>query len=1228
MGLSEPIYVVKRDGSHQAWDSRKIIERIQTLAEGLAKEVDVQYVAAKTIAGIHKGILSSQLDELAAETAAARVSHHPDYGMLAARLAVSNLHKEVDKSLVRAAERMRKHTSKRGVPQPLMSDRVYNAIINNAGLLQAAINHTNDYNLDYFGFKTVLRFLLKIDNKPVERPQHMYMRVAVELFSDDMVNAIKTYRFLSSGWFTVSSPAYFHAGTPRNQMASCFLLDMQEDSIEGIYETLKRCAVISKNAGGIGLNVTKVRSQGSYIAGTTGESNGLVPMLRNFDSTAYYVDQGGNKRPGAFAIYLEPWHPDVENWLAMKVPKHGLSNNNLQSGEDKTKGLDLFYALWIEDEFFRRAEANAQWSLMDPNECPGLEEVYGDEFVALYERYEREGRAYKTVNARELLGKIIDVQIETGGPYMCSKTAANQKSNQANIGTIKSSNLCVTAETLVLTRQGHREIGRLAAERLDAIKKNNIISEMSDSESDSESDSDSDDKKKILDVKLATTTVDVWNGCEWSPVEVMQTGTNQEVMTVETSFGVRINCTPQHEFVVVRDDGSHARVAAQDLRLNDRLPAQFEAGESYDNRPKSFFVNYDGDENTKASNPFLSGYIMGYVIKKHGMEERFLRNSPDTLELPVMVIDASNKTLLDRLGYDPKARLPDEFYVPGTDGFIPGVDKFKHDMNVVYMPVPENHRRLRWCLAGTRDVREEWACGFQSGLGQLSACQGGHYFLHKCALMMQSTGRNCKMTSMGHESSEAYRLQWCPLPSDLAEWTGLPENEIRAKRIELWNQIEPERPTITALRRVGRRADVFCFTEHKMHQGVFNGQLAGQCTEIYEVATPNEIASCTLSSIGLCSFVNRSEVFDHSRFQPTSNAHANYDFRTLHEVTKHVTLVLNQLIDMNYYPMPIIEQPNKRDRPIGIGVQGLANVFCTLGLPFTGPEARRLNSHIFECIYYAFLEASCELAQKHGPYETFHKSPISEGKLQFDLWGEKPKDTWLYSAEQWDELRQRIRVHGVRNSLGVALMPTATTAQVLGNNESIEPFTANLYSRKVTKGTYFVVNKHLIADLIAEGKYDSRMHQDLIKGRGSVQAIDRIPQRIKDIYKTVWEIKQTDLLEMNRDRSIFVDQGVSFNYHISDPTRQKMFTMIFKAWRLGLKTLMYYLRSRSSTDAVQFSVKAERRPVPVPGAPMTPPKTPARNANDENDDGLSPEERQNVIKACTRNDPTCESCHA
>lgn len=1206
-GSDERLFVIKRDGKTQPCNQSKIIQRITKLCAGLDENhIDAQRVAQKTVMGLYPGVRTSELDELAAEEAASRIRYHPDYGVLAARLAVSNLHKHVPKSLRQVANNLYNFIHpKLNVNKPLLSKSVYDIICANEAVLQAALIHDNDYNYEYFGFKTLCRYLLKIDKNPAERPQHMYMRVAIQCFGDDIPMVVKTYRFLSAGWFTVASPAYFHAGTPRPSLSSCFLLTMQDDSIEGIYETLKRCAIISKNAGGIGLDTNIIRSENSYIAGTNGYSNGLVPMLRNFNSTARYVDQGGNRRPGAFANYIEPWHPDVEKWLLMKCPLNGLKDTDMQTGTTETKGLDLFYALWIEDEFFRRAQAtnpaDRKWSLMDPHECPGLSDVYGDEFVALYKKYEAEGKARKVIDAQELLFMVISVQIETGGPYMCSKTAANAKSNQKNIGIVRSSNLCVDGSTLILTKSGYHSIQALADERKKILAKLDEQALISDSDEEGAERDNIDDEidAQIKSMyRVDTATVDVWNGRSWSAVEVMQTGENVPVMTVETSFGVRLSCTPEHKFVLL--DGTIT--AAKDLVLGQQLARQVETPTEYANRPAGYFVNYPGDDKVKLANPYLNGFIIGYFLKKQGMEKRFLTPFPDVIELPIMVLDATDQNLLEKLGYDPTVELPEGFHIPGKDGLIPGVDKLKNDLGVVYMPVPEHQRRLRWALAATPDIREEWVKGFIRALGQLEAASGSHYFLRRCALMIQSTGRNCRMESLNDVNSEAYKLRWCLTPDEV--------------------------PTVVALRRANRTANVYCFSEPELHQGVFEGQLTGQCTEIMEVAKPNEIASCNLASVALNNYANLNEIFDHAGFQSSAKPNKHYDFKTLHDVTKHVTYVLNRVIDVNYYPLgDMVRGPNMRDRPLGIGIQGLADTFCLLRYPFTGPDARNLNRHIFECMYHAFLEASCEIAQRDGFYETFPGSPASEGKLQFDLWDRSPDETWLYSATQWDDLRQLIVKHGIRNSLGLALMPTATTAQVLGNNEAMEPFTSNLYARKVSAGNFFVVNKHLIRELIHGGYYTKSIRDQIVKNRGSIQDISEIPQDIKEIYRTVWEIKQTALAEMMADRSIFVCQSSSFNWHIANPTVAKMTTMIYKCWNLGLKTLMYYLRSQSSTEAAQFTT------MPNKGHELQHPHEIESildsSSNKNIDDRLSEEDQLASAAVCFREKGTaCESCQS
>ncbi len=750
--------VVKRDGRRETVKFDKITARIEKLCYGLdINFIDPIEVSKKVIDGLYDGVTTIELDRLAAETAASLTTKHPDYARLAARVAISNLHKETSKSFSNTMKRLYTYVDpKTGENAPLISKEVYGIIKKNAALLDSSIIYDRDFNYDFFGFKTLERsYLMKCDGKIVERPQHMLMRVAVGIHMDDIESAVKTYNYMSEKWFTHATPTLFNAGTPKPQMSSCFLLTMKDDSIDGIYDTLKQCAKISQSAGGIGLSIHNVRATGSYIRGTNGVSNGIVPMLRNFDMTARYVDQGGGKRKGSFAVYLEPWHADVFEFLELKK----------NHGKEELRARDLFYALWTPDLFMKRVEENGMWSLFCPNEAPGLCDCYGEEFEKLYEKYEKEGRYRKQVKAQDLWFAVLESQTETGTPYMLYKDHANKKSNQKNLGTIRSSNLC---------------------------------------------------------------------------------------------------------------------------------------------------------------------------------------------------------------------------------------------------------------------------------------------------------------------------------------------------------------------------------------------------TEIMEYTAPDEVAVCNLASIALPKFVIDGK-FDHDK---------------LYEITYHATQNLNKVIDVNYYPVPEAEKSNLRHRPIGLGVQGLADTFIKLRMPFESEEASGLNEDIFETIYFAAMSASKDLAMEHGPYETFKGSPVSKGIFQFDMWGVTPKSKrW-----DWDSLKKDVKKHGVRNSLLVAPMPTASTSQILGNNECFEPYTSNIYTRRVLSGEFIVVNKHLLKDLIAQGVWNEDMKQKLIASNGSVQNIPEIPQNIKDLYKTVWEIKQRSLIDMAADRGAYIDQSQSFNVHIQDPNFGKLTSMHFYAWKKGLKTGMYYLRTKAAADAIKFTV--------------------------------------------------------
>ncbi|QJD94916.1 ribonucleoside-diphosphate reductase subunit alpha [Mucilaginibacter robiniae] len=753
------MFVIKRDGRTESVKFDKITARIEKLCYGLNPNlVDPVDVAKKVIEGLYDGVTTSELDNLAAETAASLTTKHPDYALLASRIAVSNLHKNTIKSF---SETMRKlynyKDPKTGRNAALLADDVWDVIEANADILDSNIIYDRDFGFDYFGFKTLEKsYLLKLDGRIAERPQHLFMRVSVGIHKQDIDSVIKTYNLMSERWFTHATPTLFNAGTPKPQMSSCFLLTMKDDSIEGIYDTLKQTAQISQSAGGIGLSIHNVRATGSYISGTNGTSNGIIPMLRVFNDTARYVDQGGGKRKGAFAIYLEPWHADVFEFLDLRK----------NHGKEEMRARDLFYAMWICDLFMKRVEANEDWSLFCPHEAPGLADCFGAEFEALYTQYENEGRARRKVKAQELWFAILDAQVETGTPYLLYKDAANSKSNQQNLGTIKSSNLC---------------------------------------------------------------------------------------------------------------------------------------------------------------------------------------------------------------------------------------------------------------------------------------------------------------------------------------------------------------------------------------------------TEIMEYTSADEVAVCNLASLALPRFV-KDGAFDHNK---------------LYEVTYQATLNLNKIIDNNYYPVKEAEYSNLRHRPIGLGVQGLADTFICLRMPFESPEAKQLNKEIFETIYFAAMTASKDLAIQDGAYATFKGSPLSQGKFQFDLWGVTPESgRW-----DWENLRLDVMNHGVRNSLLVAPMPTASTSQILGNNECFEPYTSNIYTRRVLSGEFIIVNKHLLRDLVDLGLWNSRMKDQIISANGSIQDIAEIPQNIKELYKTVWEIKMRNIIDMAADRGAYICQSQSLNLFINAPNASKLTSMHFYAWKKGLKTGMYYLRTQAASQAVKFTIE-------------------------------------------------------
>ncbi|WP_339904471.1 ribonucleoside-diphosphate reductase subunit alpha [uncultured Cyclobacterium sp.] len=794
--------VIKRDGRRESVRFDKITTRIENLCYGLdARYIHPIEVAKKVIDGLYDGVTTSELDNLAAEVCASLTVKHPEYAILAARISISNLHKTTSQSFSNTMKRLYTYINpKTDENAALIAPDVYGIVKKHAAKLDQVIDYSRDFDYDFFGFKTLERsYLIKLDGKVVERPQHMLMRVSIGIHKEDIDAAIETYHLLSQKWFTHATPTLFNAGTPKPQLSSCFLLTMKDDSIDGIYDTLKQCAKISQSAGGIGLSIHNVRAKGSYIRGTNGVSNGIVPMLRNFDMTARYVDQGGGKRKGSFAIYLEPWHADIKDFLDLKK----------NHGKDELRARDLFYAVWVSDLFMKRVEANEEWSLFCPHEAPGLGDCHGEEFERLYEKYEKEGRARETIKAQELWFEILESQIETGTPYILYKDAANGKSNQKNLGTIKSSNLC---------------------------------------------------------------------------------------------------------------------------------------------------------------------------------------------------------------------------------------------------------------------------------------------------------------------------------------------------------------------------------------------------TEIMEYTSPDEVAVCNLASLALPKFVTTGK-----------DGKKHFDHQKLYEVTKVVTRNLNKVIDVNYYPVPEARKSNFRHRPVGLGIQGLADTFILLRMPFDSEEAKGLNEDIFETIYFASMETSMELAKVNGTYETYEGSPVSKGLFQFDMWGVTPKsDRW-----NWAGLKEKVNKYGVRNSLLVAPMPTASTSQILGNNECFEPYTTNIYTRRTLSGEFVVVNKHLMKDLIRLGLWTDGMKNRLIASNGSVQDMPDIPQNLKDLYKTVWEISQKVIIDMAADRGAYVCQSQSMNLFLQEPNFGKLTSMHFYAWKKGLKTGIYYLRSKAASSAIKFTVDKSQLGGDKPAAI---------------DDTESRKQQQEAIVCSLDNPDDCEAC--
>jgi len=1182
--------VTKRDGNLEEMSFDKILNRIKKLGQEVGIQINYSSLVMKVIDQLYDKIETTKIDELAAEQCASLSTHHHDYGVLASRIVVSNHQKNTDSCFSKVMKSLYEFVDVHETHKPLIAEYIWKFIDENADDLNSFVENNRDYLIDFFGFKTLERaYLFRLNNKVVERIQHMWLRVSIGIHVNPNGNnnsssgsgnkatlhLIKeSYDLMSQKYFTHATPTLFNAGTPRPQLSSCYLIALEDDSIEGIFSTLKDCAHISKWAGGIGLHIHNLRSKGSHIVGTNGMSNGVVPMLRVFNNTARYVDQGGNRRNGSFAIYLEPWHPDVEDFLEMKK----------NHGDEDSKGRDLFYALWICDLFMERVKENGKWSLFCPNECPGLSDIYGEKFVELYKKYEANEKARKTINARDLWFKILDAQMETGIPYLLFKDAANKKSNQQNLGTIKSSNLCVAPETMILTDKGHIEIQNMEGQN-----------------------------------------INVWNGEEFSEVNIIKTGIDQDLIDVYTDDGSMLSCTPYHKFYIQENysEKSIKIVEAKDLTPNDKIiKCDFPVIDGSDKMlypyTHGFFCgdgtygNISEKEEQACKFNALSGH---YFCKRHidFETEGFLNNNIEEVKSnevmkciaksykkkPVSYLYGEKKDLLQYMEY--------RSHNDETNGRI-----------VIQLPLDINEKfdipSFNCCLKDKLD----WFAGYCDADGtisrngdneQLQVASINYEFLKNVKLLLQTCGINPKIKlSQNREKSylpdgkggykyfdvkPVYRLliTSCDLYN-------LRLNGFSPKRLKCLSN-KPTRDAkqfikILKIEYNNRIDDTYCFTEPKKHMGVFNGILTGQCTEIIEYSDDKETAVCNLASIALPTFVNETtRVFDYEK---------------LHEVAKVVTNNLNKVIDVNFYPTEKTRRSNMLHRPIGIGVQGLADAFILMDIPFHSDEAKEVNKLIFETIYHAALEKSNEIAiaikerylsqveltdntvlyemkytngLKHGlkpahlgAYQSFENSPASKGILQFDMWDVQPTQ----ERYNWDALKQSIVAHGLRNSLLLAPMPTASTSQILGFNECFEPFTSNLYSRRTLAGEFVVVNKYLMKELIELGLWNEQIKNNIIANKGSVQQLTMLNEHIRNKYKIVWEMPMKHLIDMSADRGAFICQSQSMNLWIEDPTYNTLTSMHFYSWKKGLKTGIYYLRRKAKHQAQQFTIEPDKKP--------------------------------------------------
>jgi ribonucleoside-diphosphate reductase alpha chain len=1242
------MYVIKRDGIKESVQFDKITRRIHNLTKDI-ESIDPIIITQKICSRIYPGITTTELDILASDICMGMVTDNPEYSVVASRIVVSNHQKNTKENFLEVVKTLENNIDINGIKSPLVSDDLLRVATKYESQIQNMIDMERDYLLDFFGFKTLERsYLLKINTpngkKIIERPQHLFMRVAIGIHGEDLENVEKTYNCLSLKEYTHATPTLFNAGGPRNQLASCFLSAI-DDSIEGIFETYKDCGLISKWAGGIGVHISNIRSKGSYIRKTGGLSDGLIPLLKTFNSIARQFNQGG-KRLGSFAMYLEPWHADIFDFL----------NAKRNQGAEDERARDLFYALWIPDLFMEKVQKNDDWYLMCPDKCPGLNECYGDDFVSLYNKYVSENKYNKKIKARDVWESIITSQIETGTPYMLYKDAANHKSNQKNIGTIKSSNLCVSGDTMILTKSGYYSIKTLVGKE-----------------------------------------INVWNGKTWSKTIPKKTGENQKLLTIKFSNGMLLKCTEYHKFYIetgkkpadksipkvieAKNLEKNMKIIRYDLNIvddnNDNLKYAYTHGLYCADGTKSTFEQKHRCSYKRQENKYFCGRHLNH--NKDYEEDDDICCGNSYTDKPMLTLYGKKIKLLD---YIDKISYGD--YIDKEDKINISLP---YDIDEKYV-VPINKSidsKIKW-LEGYLDgdsciIENNGIKNIQYTSTNLEFMQNILFLLQTLGITSQiKIGRNSGKTLLpdGKGSKKYYNTQTVYRSNiDSIGLDKLIKFGFNPKRINISGNRLPHHITnmfikVEDIIDDNIFEDTYCFNEPLEHKGIFNGIITGQCAEIVEVSNKDETSVCNLASICLPSiletpnknydkwfnliendykqitkyyFSNESRLKLFSSYDCTyckllkkllKDLNINFDeidniqaeeyrqkaiekgnkkelsklskpfetvpqlfsvlnddikylggytdnwnvlkprinYNKLKQLSYDLTINLNKIIDINYYPIEKTRVSNLRHRPIGIGVQGLADLFMLLKLPFDSDSSMIINKHIFETMYYGSMTASLDLAKIHGPYSTFNGSPLSEGKFQFDLWGINYDD--LSGMWNWESLRTDVMKFGVMNSLLIALMPTASTSQIMKNNECFEPYTSNIYTRRTLAGEFTVVNQHLVNDLVSLDLWNEDTKDRIIYDRGSVQNLKDFPSFLKEIYKTVWEISQKNLIMMSAQRGPFVCQSQSLNLWFEKPDFNKLLNAHFTGWKLGLKTGSYYIRTKPALSSQRFGLDIEK----------------------------------------------------